>query len=130
MQLLPYQPFEQLPNVLASADVLIVVLEDLAGPFSVPSKTLSYLCAGRAILGSMPVDNTAARIIDERADAGIVVGPSDIHGFCEAARALAADPAKRAAFGNAARRYAEANFGEEIVLAKFRRELGAALLHS
>ncbi len=47
LTLLPFQPYEQLPEVLGSGDVLVVLLEQDAGAFSVPSKTLSYLCAGR-----------------------------------------------------------------------------------
>lgn len=50
---LPFQPFESLPEVLASADVLLVLLEPDAGEFSVPSKVLTYLCASRPIAGLM-----------------------------------------------------------------------------
>jgi colanic acid biosynthesis glycosyl transferase WcaI len=63
--LLPFQPYDRLPEVLASADVLIVLLERDAGAFSVPSKTLSYLCAGRPIVGLMPAENLAATLVEE-----------------------------------------------------------------
>jgi glycosyltransferase involved in cell wall biosynthesis len=63
--LLPFQPYERLPEVLGSADVLVVLLEHDAGAFSVPSKTLSYLCAGRPILGLMPAENLAATLVQE-----------------------------------------------------------------
>ncbi|WP_203336323.1 glycosyltransferase family 4 protein [Nocardioides limicola] len=62
--LLPFQPYERLPEVLGSGDVLVVLLEKSAGAFSVPSKTLSYLCAGRPVLGLMPAENLAATLID------------------------------------------------------------------
>ena len=45
--LMPYQPYEQLPQVLAAADVLLALLEASAGEFSVPGKVLSHLCAQR-----------------------------------------------------------------------------------
>ena len=51
---LPFQDYERLSEVLATGDVLVVLLEKSAGQFSVPSKTLSYLCAGRPIIGLMP----------------------------------------------------------------------------
>lgn len=70
---MPFQPYERLSEVLGSADVLVVLLEKDAGVFSVPSKTLSYLCAGRPILGMMPAENLAADLI-ERAG-GCVVPP-------------------------------------------------------
>ncbi|KAA1427462.1 glycosyltransferase family 4 protein [Nocardioides antri] len=62
--LLPFQPYERLPEVLGSGDILLVVLDKSAGAFSVPSKTLSYLCAARPILGLMPDENLAAHLID------------------------------------------------------------------
>ena len=62
---LPFQPYERLPEVLGSGDVLVVLLEKEAGAFSVPSKTLSYLCAGRPILGLMPAENLAAQLVSE-----------------------------------------------------------------
>ncbi len=73
--LLPFQPYDRLPEVLGSGDVLVVLLDQAAGAFSVPSKTLSYLCAGRPVLGLMPEENLAARLI---ADAdGCVLPPCD-----------------------------------------------------
>ena len=62
--LLDYQPYERLPDVLASADVLVVVLESDASRYSVPSKVLNYLCAGRPVLGLMPLDNAVAHMIE------------------------------------------------------------------
>ena len=53
LRLLPYQPYDRLPEVLASADVLIAVLEPEAGAFSVPSKILTYLCAATGIARGM-----------------------------------------------------------------------------
>jgi colanic acid biosynthesis glycosyl transferase WcaI len=88
---LPYQPFDRLPEMLAAADVLVVILEPEAGPFSVPSKTLSYLCAGRAVLGSMPATNPATRSLTERALAGLVAEPHDREAFCALAARLASD---------------------------------------
>ncbi len=71
--LLPFQPYERLSEVLGSGDVLMVVLDKSAGAFSVPSKTLSYLCAARPILGLMPDENLAAHLID--AAGGCVLSP-------------------------------------------------------
>ncbi len=71
--LLPFQPYERLSEVLGSGDVLLVVLDKAAGAFSVPSKTLSYLCAARPILGLMPDENLAAHLID--AAGGCVLAP-------------------------------------------------------
>lgn len=106
--LLDYQPFEDLPYVLATADVLVSLLEPEAGVFSVPSKILNYLCAGRPVLGAMPLVNQASKTITE-AHAGVVVEPTDGAGFLATAQALRNDQAL-AKLGQAGRSYAEANY--------------------
>lgn len=116
--LLPYQDFAELPDMLASGDVLVSVLEEDAGVFSVPSKVLSYLCAGRAILLAVPEVNLAARIVREH-EAGLTVAPADMAGFLKAAAALRADPSDRGRRGANARRYAEATFDIEETTRKF-----------
>ncbi|MFM7181330.1 MAG: glycosyltransferase family 4 protein [Verrucomicrobiales bacterium] len=116
--LLPYQDFSELPDMLASGDVLVSVLEEDAGVFSVPSKVLSYLCAGRAILLAVPEVNLAARIVREH-EAGLTVPPADMAGFLRAAAALLADPAERERKGSNARSYAEATFDIEETTRKF-----------
>ena len=110
----PFQPFEQMADVLGSADVLVAILEPDAGMFSVPSKVLSYMCAGRAILGAMPRQNLAARVITENG-AGRVVEPHDVAGFRQAAVEMLDSPDQRAACGAAARHYAETTFDIEQI---------------
>ena len=58
LKLLPIQPAEALPDVLATADVLVAMIEADAGTFAVPSKVLSYMCAGRPILLAAPRANS------------------------------------------------------------------------
>lgn len=107
--LLPYQPFERLPEVIASGDVLLAILEPDAGAFSVPSKVLTYLCAGRPILGAIPAENLATRVI-ARAGAGITVPPDQAEAFVAAAERLAGAQAERKALGNNALDYAHKTF--------------------
>jgi glycosyltransferase involved in cell wall biosynthesis len=115
---LPFQPFEAMAEVLSSADVLVAILEADAGVFSVPSKVLSYLCAGRPLLLAVPQENLAAKIV-VRNEAGLVVEPSDLPAFIAAAKQLTDSPELRARLGTAARRYAEANFDIERIADRF-----------
>src|SRR6266404_350655 len=110
--LLPFQPFSRLPDMLASADALMAILEPEAGVFSVPSKVLSYHCAGRPTLGAMSAENLAARLI-ERERTGLVANPRDRPAFLSAAQQLLDDRAGREHMGVRARAYAEQAF--EIV---------------
>ena len=123
---LPYQPFERLPEVLASADVLVVILEPEAGRFSVPSKTLSYLCAGRAILGSMPATNPSTQLLTERAGAGLVAEPADRQAFCALATRLASDDDERRRLGESGRRFAETHFTQDAVVSRFLEQIAPA----
>lgn len=119
LMLLPYQPYGALPDVLATGDVLVTILQGTAGAFSVPSKTLSYMCAGRPILAAVPPANLAARLVVE-SGSGLAVDPSDDAGFVAAARRLAAEPA----FGDRARAYAEETFDITSIADRFERILG------
>jgi glycosyltransferase involved in cell wall biosynthesis len=106
---LPLQPVAQLADMLGAADVLVAQLEAEAGQFSVPSKVLSYLCAGRPILLAAPVDNLATRTV-QAAGAGLCVASRDVPGLVAAARRLHSDEAMRQRCGEAGRAYAERAF--------------------
>ena len=74
VRILGYQPAEELGDVLASADVLVAVLEPDAAHFSVPSKVLSYLSVGRPIIALVPDGNPSAA--DVTAGGGFVAPPT------------------------------------------------------
>ena len=116
--ILPYQAWEAMPDVLASGDVLVVILEPEAGAFSVPSKILAYHCAGRPILAALPASNLAAKII-EGAGSGTVVDPCDTAAFVDAAQLLADDDERRKQAGQQARHYAEETFDVRRIAERF-----------
>ncbi|MCW5936362.1 MAG: glycosyltransferase family 4 protein [Fimbriimonadaceae bacterium] len=120
--LLPFQPFEDMPDMLGTADVLVAILEPDAGVFSVPSKVLTYLCAARALLLAVPPENLAARIVKEN-NAGFVVSPLDQDGFVAASQELLSDRAGREAKGLNARAYAERTFDIERITDLFEKVL-------
>lgn len=120
---LPFQPFESLPNVLGSADILVAILEPDAGVFCVPSKVLSYLCAGRAVLLAVPLENLVTRIVKHE-QAGLAVDPLDVTGFTAAALQLAESPDFREKAGHAARHYADTHFDIERITDRFEQICG------
>ena len=119
---LPYQDYDQLPNVMATGDVLVGLLEENAGIFSVPSKTLSYLCAGRPLLLAVPPANLCARFTLENG-AGLTVSPGDMDGFLAAAENLRSSPALRESLSKNARSYAERTFPIDQTAKNFERIL-------
>lgn len=116
--LLDYQPYERLPEVLASADVLVVVLEPDASRYSVPSKALTYLCARRPVLGIMPADNAVALVLAETG-AGAVVDPRQREEVGPTATALLRHGDLRRRMGDAGRAYAEATFSPDRAAEQF-----------
>ncbi len=119
LTLLPFQPYERLPEVLGTGDVLVVLLEPDAGEFSVPSKTLSYLCAGRPVLGLMPAQNLASKLLRQ---AGSAVFPPEEASLGSAAgwvREVLGDPARAESLGKESRALAEREFALEGCASRF-----------
>lgn len=112
--LLDYVPYAELPLLLGTADVTLVLLEEEAGTFSVPSKVLAYLAAGRPVVAAMPADNLATTTV-LKAGAGVVTRPGDHAAFAAAVADLLADGDGRAAAGAGARAYATATFDIEAI---------------
>ena len=114
----PWVPFADLPALLGGADVVVAFIEPEAGVYSVPSKVLSYLSAGRPVLGAMPRENLASRLL-EREQAGLVSDCHDTADFLAKAASLAQDPALRGQMGENARSYALRAFDIENIGERF-----------
>ncbi|MBR0797147.1 glycosyltransferase family 4 protein [Bradyrhizobium jicamae] len=107
--LLPLQPFDDLPKVLATSDVTVATIEPDAGMFSVPSKVQSYFCAQRPVLLAAPAENLASQVVRKHG-AGLVVDPSDKTGFLRSAVQLMDDDALRVGAAESGRKFALNNY--------------------
>jgi len=107
--LMNYQDYSLLPKVLGTADILLSILEAEAAKFSVPSKVLTYLTAGKPIVLSIPSSNLSAKIVTI-ASAGICVEAGESINFIKALEKLLHDTELRLKFGKNGRNYAEKNF--------------------
>lgn len=126
LRVLPFQPFDVYADVLGCADVLVSILGPDAGTFSVPSKVLSYLCAGRPIAISAPLDNLAARTVDA-ARAGVVVPATASFDLAREVGAMLDDPARRRLAGFRGRRHAERHFAIDRIADRFELIMEGAL---
>lgn len=117
-----YQPVEQMREVLSTAEVLLAILEPDAGVFSVPSKVLTYLCAGRAVLLAVPTENLAARIV-QNCRAGVVVPPTDSRSLVREAAVLLDDDRLRVSCGANALAYADQAFDLRRIATEFEEVL-------
>ncbi|HSY71036.1 MAG TPA: glycosyltransferase family 4 protein [Alloacidobacterium sp.] len=127
-RLQPFQSYERLSEVMASADVLITLLDSDAGKFAVPSKTLTYLCAGRSILMAAPEENQAAKVI-RTANAGVVVSPDSPEDFVAAAQKFIDCPEDGRMYAQHARAYAEHHFNINHIADRFMGLLQARSIH-
>jgi glycosyltransferase involved in cell wall biosynthesis len=118
LAVLPYQDPDQLPAMYASAEVLLVLLTEDAGQFSVPSKILTYLCAGCPVLAAIPAENLAARIL-EASGAGFVTAPNDHTDFIRKAEILLGAAELRQTMGEKAEAWATKNFEIERITDQF-----------
>jgi glycosyltransferase involved in cell wall biosynthesis len=118
LTVLPFQPMKHYPDILGTGDILLAILGAEAASFSVPSKILSYLAAGRPVVAAIANHNDAAKAI-ETAGAGRVVSPSDTGAFVDQVLTLAEDSELRRTMGGNARTFAEANFAIDGIADRF-----------
>jgi glycosyltransferase involved in cell wall biosynthesis len=126
VRFLGYQRAEEMSDVLASADVMVALLEPDAAAFSVPSKVLSYLSAGRPTIALVPDGNPCAD--DVRAAGGCVSTP-DASGARAAADWLtgtASDRAELSTLGQKARTLATQRFDMDRIGSEFEAVFAAA----
>ena len=101
-----YQPAERLAEVLASADIHVVVLREGLACASVPSKLYSILAAGRPVLAAVDPGTEVTRVL-ERAGCGVAVAAGDSDGFGAAVASLIDDTEGRSAMGRRGRSFVE-----------------------
>lgn len=117
--MLPGVAHDQVPDMLAAADICVLALRDVTlFEAFIPSKIFEYLAAGKAVVGA--VTGEAARILS---DAGaLAVPPDDSAALAAAIAGLATDPDRRLAMGRKGRLHVEQCF-DRIALAREYRKL-------
>ncbi len=116
--LLPFQPREELPEMLAAADVSLVVQKENMSSFNMPSKIQVLLASGRAIIASIPNDSTAASAVLQ-SGGGILVPPEDPEALKEAILDLYWHPEKAKLLGKKGRKCAEEKYAYELALDRY-----------
>jgi glycosyltransferase involved in cell wall biosynthesis len=111
-------PKQRLGAITASLDCGLMVLKDVPAFYdgTSPNKFFDYAAAGIPIVNNYP--GWLAGLIGQ-SQAGVVVPPNDPVAFADALQALAADPARRARAGAAARVLAETRFARADLAARF-----------
>lgn len=108
VSLLPFVPRPELPDMLAAADVgLILQKRNMVG-FNMPSKTQVLLASGRPIVASVPIQGAAAQTV-LKSGGGIVVEPENPTALAAGILELYHHPHKAELLGHQGRLYAVEN---------------------
>lgn len=118
LHVLPFVDYSMIAITLQAPEILLSILEPSASRFSVPSKILTYACAGRPVVVAMPPENAAARLIRD-VGFGTVTPPGDSAAFIHAVRDLLDEPQRGKDLGKCGRAYAEANFPMSVIEQRF-----------
>ena len=105
-RIIPYQPVERVPEVLAAADVHVIPLRKGLAWSSVPSKLYKILAVERPVIASVDEGTEVGRVVVE-AEAGYSVPPDDPAPLTNALRSLLADAPLQTAMGTAGRAWVE-----------------------
>ncbi len=115
---LPLQARDRFPQLLAAADIHLVVQRHQASDLVMPSKLGNILAAGRPFIATARPDTELGRVTLE-SRAGILTPPEDADALAQAVSALAQDPAGRRKMGLEARKFAEERLGRDKILAQW-----------
>ncbi|WP_414756065.1 glycosyltransferase, partial [Anabaena sp. CCY 9910] len=116
--LLPLQLREDVPQMLATADVNLVVQKSNVIAFNMPSKIPLALASGRPIIGSVPATGTAAKVIKE-SGGGVIVEPESPEALAAAVLDIYNNSTLATKLGNQGRRFAEENFSFEQAIEQY-----------
>jgi len=126
--LLPLQRRAKLPEMLAAADIGLVVQKSNVISFNMPSKIPLLLASGRAIVASVPATGTAARAI-EQSGGGIIIPPEDPAALAATIEELYYNPDKVKQLGEKSRQYAVENYTFEQALDRYEKLFTAIQKH-
>ena len=118
VHLLPFQPRAKLPEMLAAADVGLIVQKHNVVSFNMPSKTQVLLASGRAIVASVPSTGSAAKAI-EKSRGGIVVAPENPEALAASVLELYQNPELAERLGYQGRQFAVERYSFEQALSHY-----------
>lgn len=126
VRFLPYQEAEQLPALLASADLAIVSLLDAAEGQVAPSKLYGHLAAATPV-AAICAPHSYLRTELARGGCGQAFNSGDSEGLAAFILSLAADPERARNLGRSGRRYLQATATPALVVQAYAEVLSRHL---
>lgn len=122
----PLVPAEDLPDVLASADLLLLNQRPEVRDMSLPAKLACYFAVGRPVLAAVAPESEAGREVSA-SGGGLVVEPDQPAALLRATRELAAQPELRSRLGDRGLAYANRELRPEATLEQMEAVLSGLL---
>lgn len=117
VRFVPFQGDDELSEMFAAADVLLLNQVNAVKDTVIPSKLLTYMASGRPVLAAVNPTSQAAEIVRD-ADGGMLVTPEHPEALAAAARWFAGENAETLeGFGARNRAYAEEHFDQRKIVA-------------
>jgi len=116
----PFAPREELPEMLAAADVGLITQKRNVVGFNMPSKTQVLLASGRPILAAVPAHGTAAQAV-RASGGGIVVKPENPYKLAQAIQHLYDNPELTAKLGKQGRQHALTEYSFEQAINRYEK---------
>jgi colanic acid biosynthesis glycosyl transferase WcaI len=118
VSLLPFQPRELLPQMLAAADLGLVMQKGNVIAFNMPSKIQVLLASGLPIVASVPAIGTAAQAV-RNSQGGRTLPPEDPEKLAQVIRELYESPETVAELSANARQFALENYAFASALDRY-----------
>lgn len=109
VRLLPFVTDDQFPEMLAAADVSLIMQKQNVVGFNMPSKTQKIMASGRPVIASVPANGSAAEAV-RQSGSGLVVEPESPTELAKAIEALYNDPQRVEEFSKRGRQFAIDNY--------------------
>ncbi len=109
VSLLPFVSDEQFPEMLAAADVSLIMQKQNMVGFNMPSKTQKIMASGRPVIASVPASGSAAEAVLQ-SGSGLVVEPESPTALAQAIETLYNNPQQVEEFGKRGRQFAIDNY--------------------
>ncbi len=118
VKLLHFQPREKLPEMLAAANVGLIVQKSNVVSFNMPSKTQLLLASGRPIIASVPLTGTAASAV-QQSGGGLVVPPEQPRELADAILEIYHAPEQADVLGKRGRAHAMQQYSFDSSLSRY-----------
>jgi colanic acid biosynthesis glycosyl transferase WcaI len=126
LRFIPLLPDNQFKELLAATDVSLITQQKCVADIVFPSKVITLMASGRAIVASVSRTSEVARVLDG-AKAGLVVPAEEPLSLMTAVTSLCHNYTLRREIAQNAREFARRNWDKDIILGKMESQLYALI---